>query len=80
MKELISQKFGEGGQASLGLEGGSAVLSVKYPVGELAKPVTDAIDKMVDQIEAAIPGDWDKAVLEPIREAAKSEVIKLLSE
>ena len=80
MKELVSQEFGEGGSAALGLEGGSAVLTVKYPVSQLATPITELIDSTIDQLEAAIPGDWDSAVLEPIRAAAKAEVIKLLSE
>ena len=80
MKELVSQEFGEGGTAVLGLNGGKAVVNIEYPVAQLAAPITDLIDTTIDQLEAAIPGDWDKAVLEPIRAAAKAEVIKLLSE
>ncbi len=41
-------------------------------------PANAVIDKAIDAVEGAIPGDWDKAVLEPIRIAAKAELAKLI--
>ena len=81
MKSLVKQDIGgDGASAELSLDGGKLVLAVQYPVAKLAEPITKLIDKAIDAAEGAIPGDWDKAVLEPIRAAAKAEVIKLLSE
>lgn len=81
MKSLVKQNIGgDGASAELSLDGGKLVLAVQYPVEKLAEPITKLIDKAIDAVEGAIPGDWDKAVLEPIRMAAKAEVIKLLSE
>ncbi len=87
MKELVKAEQdlgGDGAKASesIVLEGGmiKARIEVVYPVALALKPVTDVIDNAITKLEEAIPGDWDKAVLEPIREAAKAELIKLLSE
>ncbi len=87
MKELLNEKqpIGDSGaEASerLVVEDGKlkASIELSYPLDKLAKPVTDIIDQSIDKLEAAIPGDWDKAILEPIREAAHKKVADLLSE
>lgn len=87
MKNILSktQPIGsDGAQASesLGLDGGDLVLDlqVRYPVAKLMKPVTDGLEKAKAAIESAIPGEWDKAILDPIFKGLEDEIIKQLSE
>ncbi len=81
MKSLLKQSIGgDGATIELALDGGKLLLAAAYPIDKLASPLTALIDSAIDAAEKAIPGDWDRAVLEPIRIAAKAEVIKLLSE
>lgn len=55
-------------------------ISAEYPLSKIAQPVKDALHKVRDQIEAAIPGDFDKAILDPIFAGADLEIDKLLAE
>lgn len=75
---------GDGAEASgaLVLDGGmlKGQIEVSYPLAKALDPVNKIIDSMIDKIEAAVPGDWDKALLEPIRVEAKAALLKLLSE
>jgi len=71
---------GDGGKAGLYIEGDQVEMKVSYPLAKVLGPVNDVIDAAINKIEAAIPGDWDKAVLEPIRIAAKAELVSLLAE
>lgn len=71
---------GDGAVADLKLEGGFLIAEVKYPVVALMKPVTDAIDSGFTKLEDVIPGDWDKAILDPIKAGIIAEVLSLLSE
>ncbi len=81
MKTILSQPIGgDGANATLSVDGGNLVAGVSYPIAKLVTPINDVIDAAIDKVEAAIPGDWDKAVLEPIREAAKAELVALLGE
>lgn len=87
MKTIVeaSQEIGgDGAKASesLVIEGGflKAKVEISYPVAKALSPVTDLIDSLIGKVEAAIPGDWDKALLDPIAAEAKAALIKLLSE
>lgn len=87
MKTILTAKQpigGDGAMASesLTLDGGNLVadIRVEYPVAKLLKPVTDEIDVARDALEKVIPGDWDKAVLDPIFEGLKKAIIAKLSE
>lgn len=71
---------GDGGVGGIYLDGGMLVASMKYPVDKILEPVMAPIDMAFEKIEAAIPGDWDKAILEPIKEQMKAELVKMLSE
>jgi len=81
MKTIVSQPIGgDGAAASLVLDdNGNLVAGISYPIAKLLGPINDLIDKAINGTEAVIPGDWDKAVLEPIRIAAKAELVALLS-
>lgn len=80
MKAIVEKEFGgDGAKAGLYLDENALVAKVIYPLEKVLKPVNDVIDAAIDKVEASIPGDWDKAVLEPIRVAAKEQLVKLLS-
>ncbi len=80
MKTIVSQPIGgDGAAASLLVDDSSnLVAQISYPIAKLVSPINDVIDAAINKVEAAIPGDWDKAVLEPIRIAAKAELVSLL--
>lgn len=87
MKQIISATQpigGDGAQASetLSLDGGNLVADIKvtYPVAKLLKPVTDGIEAAKAAIEKAIPGDWDKAILDPIFKGLEDGIVAKLSE
>jgi hypothetical protein len=81
VKSIIEKPIGgDGGKVVLDIDAGNVELKVSYPLAKVLSPVTDIIDVVINKVEAAIPGEWDKAVLEPIRLAAKAELIALLSE
>ncbi len=80
MKTIFEHAIGgDGGMAGLYLDGANVEVKISYPTAMVVSPITDLIDRAINSIEAAIPGDWDKAVLEPIRLAAKAELLALLS-
>ncbi len=85
MKSIVSQNVGgDGATAALGLDSNDAgveclAIEIKYPLNKLTGPVHAIIDAAIDKMEVAIPGDWDKAVLEPIRVAAHGEIDSLLA-
>lgn len=70
---------GDGGKIGLYLDSGDLVQKASYPVAKALGPVNDLIDSATAKIEAAIPGDWDKAVLDPIAAGLKAEIAALLS-
>ncbi len=87
MKTIVSasQDIGADGakaSESLVLEGGmlKAKVEIAYPIAQALKPVTDLLDSAFTAVEDAIPGDWDKALLDPVKEKAKADLIALLSE
>lgn len=81
MKTIISTPIGTSGvTASLALDGGNLVAAINAPVAQLVTPLNDVLDKAFAAIENTIPGDWDKAILDPILVGAKAELLALLSE
>lgn len=87
MKELVNFKKDIGGdgakaEGAVIVQDGQlkAQASVSYPIIKIVEPVTKVIDKALDKLEALIPGDWDKALLEKVKEEYKEELAKLISE
>lgn len=90
MKEIVkvSQEIGadKAGQVegSVLIEDGKLKLkaSVEYGV-ELIKvldPAEKALDENLDKLKAAIPGDWDDAMIEQFKLAYKASLTKYLSD
>lgn len=80
MKTIYEHTIGgDGAVAGLYLEDGCLVEKVKYPLTKAAEPAHKFVDSSIDSLEAKIPGDWDKAVLEPVRAAAHIEIDKLVA-
>lgn len=86
MKELLENDFDIGsdakGKAVLGIESANLVaeVSIQYPIAKIIEPVTKAVDKALDKLEELIPGDWDKAIIEKVKEEYKEKLLELLSE
>jgi hypothetical protein len=80
MKKTIYEHAigGDGAVAGLYIEDGFLVEKVSYPLSKAAAPAHKFIDTSVDTLEAKIPGDWDKAILEPMRIAGHGMIDKLL--
>ena len=84
MKKLQFEKeLGDSGakaSGSIGVEGQNlkASVSVEYPVEKIIAPATKAVDSLLDKLEAAIPGSWDKPLLEKVKSEYKEELLKLL--
>ncbi len=57
-----------------------AQVSISYPVAKIIEPATKAVDSLLDKLEKAIPGDWDKPMLEKVKQEYKEELAKLISE
>ena len=55
-------------------------LAALYPIEALVSPATDALDQMLDKLEAIIPGDWDKPMIEKFKVEYKEKLVSLLSE
>jgi hypothetical protein len=80
MKTLVEQAIGgDGAKAGAYIDNGNLELRVAYPLAKVVEPVNKIIDTAIDKLEATIPGDWDKALLEPIRAEAKAALVALLS-
>lgn len=79
-KVIVQKDFGgDGGNVALVLGDGKIKLIVSEPVMKVIEPVTKAIDSAIDKAETAIPGDWDKAILEPLRALIKAEIASFLA-
>lgn len=74
----------DGGKVSaqLGVEGEhlKAEVAVTYPIAKVVEPATKALDSALDKLEKAIPGDWDKPLIEKVKAEYKQELVKLLAE
>ena len=87
MKQIVGYEAAigdDGGKvaAQLGVEGANlkAQVSVEYPIERVVAPATTALDSALDKLEKAIPGDWDKPLIDKIKAEYKAELIKLLAE
>lgn len=87
MKSLVSfdKEIGADGakaQGALGVDGDQlkAQVSVSYPIAKIVEPAVKAVDSLLDKLEAAIPGDWDKPFVESAKQSFKDELVKALSE
>lgn len=81
MKTIYESAIGgDGAKVGAYIEGSELQVKASYPLNKILQPVNDIIDSAINKLEAVIPGDWDKAVLEPIRVAAKAELVALLAE
>jgi hypothetical protein len=80
MKTVFEQGFGgDGAKAGLYVTDDAMLeVAVKYPLAKILQPATDVVDATFTKIEEAIPGDWDKAILEPIKEELKAQLLKLV--
>lgn len=70
-KEIVGGNLGSVGSYDLAFKAGALQIEVKASVGPLLAGVSLALDaaKVIDALEAAIPGKIDDAVLEVIRAA-----------
>lgn len=71
---------GDGAKAGAYVDGVDLLVKVSYPLDKVLAPANKIIDDAIDKVEALIPGDWDKALLEPLKAEAKAALIKLISE
>lgn len=84
MKDLkIEKEIGESGvkvAAKLGVEAEylKAEVAVTFPVAKIIEPATKAVDGLLDKLETAIPGQWDKPYIEKLKAEYKEELIKLI--
>lgn len=86
MKKLVGVEKGLGSdgeiEAQLGVEAQHFVaqVAVKYPVAKVIEPATKAVDNLLDKLKNLIPGDWDNAPIDKVKEEYKEQLIKLISE
>lgn len=81
MKTIYEHSVGgDGAMAGAYVEGGNVVIKASFPLEKAVEPLNKVIDQAIDKLESVIPGDWDKALLEPIRAEAKAALLKLISE
>lgn len=86
MKELFKfdQEIGDSGLKVGGALGVNASdlsinIALKYPLEKVLEPVLKVVDAAFDKIEDLIPGD-QKAIALGLKEGARKEIVKLLSE
>lgn len=87
MKKLasIDKAIGSDGleiEAAVGVETSNikAVVQVTYPIEKVVEPATKVANKLLDKLEKLIPGDWDKPIIEKLKEEFKNELVEALSE
>lgn len=81
MKTIYETKIGgDGGLVGAYVGEGALIVKASYPLTKIAEPLLVPIDSAFKAIESAIPGDWDVALLEPIKVSLKAEIMKLLAE
>jgi len=86
MKELVKfekEVGGDGAKAAgvIKVEGDQlkATVEIGMPLSKVVEPVMTQFDKLVDKLEALIPGD-QKAMAATLKAEAREELVKLLSE
>lgn len=82
-KVIVEQDIGgtgdfEGSKAGIYMDEGMVKVAVAVPLTKLLGPVNKIVDAGIDKIEDLIPGEWDKALLEPARAFIKAEILKLI--
>ncbi len=78
MKPIYEHAIGDDGVvAGLYVDGEFIIEQVKYPIKKAIEPADKFIDSVIDGLEAKIPGDWDRLILEPARAAGHAEVKRL---
>lgn len=80
MKALIEKKFAGNDVGTVGIyvDGPDLVQQARFPLAKIIEPATNGVDKLLDKLEAAIPGDWDKPLIEKLKQEYKEELISLI--
>lgn len=81
MKTVYEKTFGgsDEGKAGIYVDGADLVQQARYPLVKIIQPATNALDKLLDKLEAAIPGSWDKPLIEKLKTEYKKELVELLA-
>lgn len=87
MKKLASfekEVGADGGKVmgSMGVEGAELMLELQasYPIAKIIEPACKLVDEMLVKLETAIPGEWDKPLIEKLKEDYKAQLVKMLGE
>ncbi len=69
-------------KGGLAIEGANlkAYVEAVFPLAKVVDPAMKVVDTALDKLEAAIPGDWDKAIIEKIKLEAREQLVKILAE
>lgn len=67
---------GDGAMVGLYVDGEFLIEQVKYPLAKALDPADKFIDSSIDALEAKL--GWAKAIIEPIRAAAKAALAKVI--
>jgi hypothetical protein len=79
-KVIVSKEIGgDGATVALATDASSIKLVLAYPKAKLVDPILKGVDSGIDKAETLIPGDWDKAILEPLRALIKAEIAAALA-
>lgn len=73
--KIVEKQLGDA-VLSLEIVDGFVVEQIRYPIAKAAEPAHKFLDKVIDGAEDKIPGDWDKAFLEPARIAGHAAIDK----
>ncbi len=79
----VEQGMGDGKlKAALGIDQGDIVAQVeaRIPAVKVIEPATKAVDNLLDKLEKAIPGDWDKPMIDKFKAEYKNDLVKYLEE
>lgn len=80
MKDIVKHetKLGSDGKlkAAFGADETDLIVQVeaRYPHALLIEPGIKALESALDKLEKAIPGDWDKPLIEKIKAEAREEI------
>lgn len=74
MVDVVEQGLGKEGKLSLKFEGGKAklVLGHSHASGSVSLVAEEDAGYFLDKLADAIPGDWDRAVIEVVKGIVKS--------
>lgn len=89
MKSLLSYTTNFGAndvgsfKAELAVDGPDLVanmtVSGRVPLQQIIEPATKAVDNLLTKLEKAIPGDWDKPLIEKFKDDYKKDLIAYLN-